>query len=437
MMKMSNSATCHLFSLPLAGILVCCSSAPAKRPGASAKPSGAEEKPAAAHEDELQGRIEQLLRECRTNPDVCEEAMALNRPRDLDRAQKACDRGDWSSCGYLYRSGPDGRARLQGEGRPLRWFRGPTEVQGRGAGGTVEVSVFDGTPVFLVDQKGTMVQLVFPDVRFVTGESSVMPARFEVPVTRLSSEPRKLRLPTARGRRALGFERALSPAPGKAAYVMTDCGQLHVIDELRRGGKRYQRVSQIIDGVRITGWTSDPIDHDLGPCYPEGALVYQSDAPPSSTTRPLDAEKVSREFEAIWRPGFEFYYYGGEGAACIRHQVNDDGGVSEWTEDGYRDIWRVERYSIHLIFLGPTIAQRTSSTPAYAGTSLYTVLSVTPESIGVTGGAERGERITAFRPELARYWWRSKETCERERAEHPHLPPLTKKEIKSFGEHDQ
>lgn len=380
-------------------------------------------------------RVAKLIEACRSNPAVCDEAAEAERQRNMDIAERECLDGTWSSCAFLYHAGPEGRSRIQGAKGPLRWFKVPVEVRGRGPGGEISVTVYRGTPVFRIGKEGSSVRVTFPQLYLVTENIDGNGLELETSDAHLSVDPIRLRPPPPRGRRVRGFERALATEPGGETWIRTRCGPLFIVDDQKtKPQERHQRLMQIIDGVRVSGWTSEPIDYDLGPCFQENALVFASDGTPEAGVVEVNAERLSRDFGSIWQTGFVFFEHVGEGAPCVRRTVDGEEVVSEWSGDGRRDTWRVIRTGIHLIFLGPTIQHRDQRSAAYGGAALYTVLGIEEDAVIVTGGAERGEKVTAYHPNLVRHWWRSKGACERDRKAHDLLPPLKRKEIQSYAD---
>ncbi len=385
-------------------------------------------------EESEEDRVQRLMGECRSNPAVCDEAAEAERQHTINIAQEECLGGKWGSCSFLYHAGPEGRSRIQGDKGPLRWFKVPVEVRGRGPGGEIGVSVYRGTPVFRLDGQGSSVRVAFPQLYLVADGAGENTPEFETSDAHLSTEPIRLRPPPLRGRRVRGFERALATLPGGATWIRTRCGPLFIVDDKKVKKERFQRLMQIIDGVRVWGWTAEPIDYDLGPCFQENALVFASDGTPEPGAVKINAEHLARDFGEIWRSGFVFYEHVGEGAPCVRRTVDGEEVLSEWTVDGKRDTWRAIRTGIHFIFLGPTIQHRDQRSNAYGGAALYTILGIEEDAIIVTGGADRGEEVIAYHPNLVRRWWRSKSACERDRNAHEALPHLKPKEIQGYSD---
>ncbi len=397
-----------------AGVTVACSSAAPKLADVDKASSASE--PVAT--ELFRTEPDRASDECAPGDVPCEEAATRERLGTLDRVEGECKSGRMPSCGFLYRSGPDGTNRLKAPGGPLRWFKERLELTSIERP-EIKVSVFEGTPIFLVEKKGSEVVVSFPQIRFVDADGQAVAMRFKTTAASLSILPRKLTAPAGRGRRVSGFERPVSMKPDSAVFTQTECGPLFIQDDQKRGGRRMQQIYQLIDGAGISGWTGQPIDYDLGPCYANHALIFASDELTSDAVL-IDENRTALAMEALWQKGFSFFEYRGEEGPCLKRTVEDAHSVVERSAVGEKR-FRVERQGIHLMFFGPTVKTAGSRKPAFGDAELYTVLSISDDVLLIAPGAERGERIVAYRPEDARKWWRTEAACESYRAEHPPL----------------
>jgi alpha-tubulin suppressor-like RCC1 family protein len=198
------------------------------------------------------------------------------------------------------------------------------------------------------------------------------------------------------------------------------------VDDRETEKERYQQLEQVIEGVRVSGWTADPIENTLGPCLREDALVFASDGPPEQGTVAIDTSRVAKELKALWQSGFTFYRYAGDGSPCTGWTVQGSELVSEWDRDDRRTVWGVRQSGIHLSFRGPTIERKGRPlAAAHGGSETYTVLGIEADALIVTAGAKRGEPVVAYRADRVRHWWRSRAACERDLETGPTASELT------------
>jgi hypothetical protein len=361
---------------------------------------------------------ERQLGECMVSKPPCLELWKRQLAVDCERAAKSCRNGLWFGCQLLYESGLDGIAPLLGTELPAwRWVTEETVLLGSASG--TGLVLLPGAQILLLEEEGTKGRIALPvDDRIQRNQEPR--AEYAVELANLSAAPGFPAHTTVLGAVAWGERHELALTPGGAIFATTT-GQPLVIEAEQRDkqGRRYQRLTEVIRGVRVTGF-AQPLAFQVGERSVD-LYVYPSDAPDAPDGLPLDSERIAAELQALLEAGLSVYVYPGRGRDCYARTLETTRALGEPVRKGtseHQSVWGLERHGTHLTLLGPTryfTDKGETRVSAVGGGEVYAVVEIT-ERFLLVGRGFRHESPVGYRRLGARHWWRNAEDCEAERA---------------------